>query len=64
MAMVGKVVQLAYDGPLTVSTLGSISDTVRGMYLEQNLSGDAHVDITDEGQLVKVVITFGQDGLY
>ena len=63
MPMTSKEVILTYDAPLTVSLLGQISDTVRGMYLEQRLSADAKIDISEDRTEVVVVVKFTQDGL-
>jgi hypothetical protein len=58
MALVSKIVLLAFDGPLTVSTFNTIGDTLRGMYLEQGLSGEASVSLVDDGKLVTVTVEY------
>ena len=53
--------KLTFDGPLTIHQMETINGTLRGMYLEQNVPGDAEVKIDGRAAMVYVTVKWKDD---
>lgn len=52
--------KLTFDGPLTLGQVGTINDTLRGMYLEQSVPLGAEVKIDARAAMTHVTVKWDE----